>query len=429
MISNLSQREKTLVWATLGALVVSLFFGGFFWFLSKYNDNISVLQGVQSRIADEENKTLQGIQAGKRKRYYVETSLTSDISDAKNQYIAWLKKTLREEIGVTLAGVDPGRNSTLKFESNIVARQMSFSIRPTLTLKELAKFLEAFYSVDTLHRITSLKLTPRTGTAGTKRTRTGKLSAAIDIEVLSLPDGIERDDFRPKFRDPGITMETALNTIVRRDVFGAANNLPSLKINKSTSYTSGKPVSVRLTASDADEEDILSMELVESDITEAKLEVDGDDSAKGKLTIPGQSAGKYKFLVRVVDDGLPMKSTEEEIQITFRDPTKPRPPAPEPPPKPPVEMAIETRITGNLKNADGSWSVLIKSRMDGQSYRLSKGESFTLDDRDWQVNNITRDDATFLVDGQDVRVRRGEAFSEVELTQVGDEPSDGGRIE
>ena len=428
MIANLSQREKMLVWVAVGALVVSLFFGGFFWILSKYNENVSVLQGVQSRIADQENKTLQGIQAAKRKRYYIETSPTSDVSDAKNQYIAWLQKTLREEIGVTLAGVNPGRNSTLKFESNVVAHQMSFSIRPKLTLKELVKFLNAFYSVDTLHRITSMTLTPITENAGKNRTRTGELSATIQIEVLSLPDGIRRDKFQPKSRAPGITMETALKTIVRRDVFGAANNLPSLKVNKSASYTSGKSVSVRLTASDADEEDVLKMELVETDVEEAKLDSE-EGGFKGKLIIPGQPAGKYKFLVRVVDNGLPAKSTEEEIQITFKDPRKTTPPAPKPPPEPPIEMAIETRITGNLKNADGSWSVLIKSRMDGKSYRLSNGESFNLDDRDWKVVDITNNSATFLVDAQEVELRRGEAFSEVELAKVGQEPSDGGRVE
>ena len=428
MISNLSQREKVLVWAMVGSLIVAIFFGGFFWFLSKYNDNVSLLQGVQSRISDQENKTLQGIQAAKRKRYYIETSPTSDVSDAKNQYNAWLKRTLREEIGVTLAGVDFGRNSTLKFESNVVAQQMSFSIRPTLTLEELVKFLEAFYSVDTLHRITSIKLTPKTENAGKNRTRTGKLSAVIAIEVLSLPDGIRRDKFQPRARDAGITMETAMKTIVRRDVFGAANNSPSLKINKSSSYTSGRPISLRLTASDADEEDVLAIELIESDVVDAKLELD-EEGDKGKLNIPAQRAGKYKFLLRVVDDGLPEKSTEEEIEITVRDPRKPKPPAPKPPPKPPVEMAIETRITGNLKNADGSWSVLIKSRMDGKSYRLSNGESFDLDNRQWKVVDITSNDASFIVEGQNVKVKRGEAFSEVDFTEVDDQSSDGGRIE
>ncbi|MDB4766362.1 hypothetical protein OAG71_01605 [bacterium] len=428
MISDLSEREKVLVWATVGAFVVALFFGGFFWFLSKYNDNVAVLQGVQSRIADQENKTLQGIQAAKRKRYYIETSPSSDVSDAKNQYDAWLKKTLREEIGVTLAGVDFGKNSTLKFESNVVAHQMSFSIRPTLTLKELVKFLDAFYSVDTLHRIKSMRLTPRTDGAGKKRTRSKELKATIDIEVLSLPDGIRRSQFQPTFRDPGITMETAMKTIVKRDMFDAANNLPSLKVNKSNSYTSYKNVSVRLTAVDVDEEDVLAMELIESEVDDAKLVIE-EGGAKAKLNIPGQKAGKYKFLVRVVDDGLPVKSTDKEIQITFEDPTKPTPPTPERPPPPPIKMAIETRITGNLKNADGTWSVLIKSRMDGKSYRLSSGESFNLDDRDWKVVDITSGDATFLVDGQDVKVRRGEAFSEVGLAKVDQEPSDGGRIE
>ena len=83
MMDKLSKREKTLVYITVGSLVVGLMFLGFFYFLNSYNSNIAVLQGVESRISDQENKTLQGIQAGKRKRYYTETSLTSDVSDAK----------------------------------------------------------------------------------------------------------------------------------------------------------------------------------------------------------------------------------------------------------------------------------------------------------------------------------------------------------
>ena len=411
MIENLTQREKTLAAVTVGALVVALFFGGFFWFLNSYNSNVAVLQGIDSRISDQENLTLQGMQAATRKRYYIQTSPTSKISDARNQYIAWLKKTLREDIGVKLTGVDPGRNLTIKSDSKVVAEQLSFSIKPTITLKQLVEFLNAFYSADTLHRIKLLKLTPKTESAGKKRTRTGALSTQIQIEVLVLKDGIERNQLATVYRDAGIPIEKAMETIVRRDIFGAANNSPTVKINKSSSYTSGKPISINVTAKDADDEDVLSMELVKSDVEEAQLKPDAKGS-KGKLTIPGQPKGKYEFVIRVTDNGLPAKSTEEKVQITFKDPKKPAPPKPKPPP---VKMALETRITGNLRNADGSWYVLIKSRMDGQSYRLSKGESFELDKRDWEVTEITRNSATFSVDGQEVKLDRGVAFSEAVL--------------
>ncbi len=413
MIENMTQREKTLAGVTAGSLVVALLFGMFFWFLNSYNDNVAVLQGIDSRISDQENLTLQGMQAATRKRYYLETSPTSRISDAKNQYIAWLKKTLREDIGVNLTGVDPGRNLALKSDSKVVAEQMSFTIKPKVKLKQLVEFLNAFYSVDTLHRIKLLKVTPETKTAGKSgvRTRTGELKTQIQIEVLVLKDGVERDQIATVYRDAGIPIETAMETIVRRDVFGAANNAPALKINKSSSYTSGKPVSINVTASDADEEDVLSMELIESAVEGAELKPDAKGS-KGRLTFPGQTAGKYDFVIRVTDNGLPTKSTEQKVQITFKDPKKPAPPKPQPKP---VKMALETRITGNLKNADGSWCVLIKSRMDGQSYRLTKGESFKLDKREWEVTDITRDSATFSVDGQEVKLDRGVAFSEVKL--------------
>jgi len=409
---------RTIVGCGIAAYALSLImllFGGFFWFLNSYNDNVTVIQGVQSRISDQESKTLQGIQAGKRKRYYIETSPSSVVSDAKIQYIAWLKKTFREDIGVNLNRVDPGKNAKLKFESKVVAEQMSFTIRPTLKLEQLVSFLNAFYSVDSLHRIRSLTLTPKPQAAGRKRIRTGELTASIEIQVLSLPDGVEQRELKQIFRDPGISPEKAFNTIVRRDVFGAANNSPTLKVNKSSSYTSGKSISIKVSARDADEEDKLAMELLESEVSEADLQIDSNGKT-GKLIIPGQPAGKYTFVIRVTDNGLPSKSTDEEVVIAFKDPKKPK--VEKKPPKPPaLKKALNTFITANLKNADGSWTVLIKSRMDGKSYRLKSGESFKLDNRSWEVLEITRVSATFFVDGQEVVVKRGVAFSEVDLPE------------
>jgi len=414
MIENMTQREKTLAAVTVGALVVGVLFGAFFWFLNGYNDNVNVLQGIDSQISDEENLTLQGMQAAARKRYYIETSPTSDISDARIQYIAWLKKTMREKIGVSQSNVDAARNNlTLKADAKVVAEQMSFTIRPTVTLKQLVEFLDAFYSVDTLHRITSLKLTPKTETAGKIRARTGKLSTQIRIEVLSLSDASKRERFANHFREAGIPIEKALETVVRRDVFGAKNNSPTVKINKTSSYTNNKPASINVVASDADEEDVLEIELIKSDVPEAKLKPDAKGS-KGKLTIPGQPAGKYEFVIRVTDNGLPEKSTEEKVQITFKDPKKTPPKKPKPPP---LKMALETRISGNLKNADGSWCVMIKSNMDGKSYRLKEGESFKLDKRDWEVTDITRKSATFNVEGQEVKLDRGASFAEADLEE------------
>ena len=412
MIENLTQREKTLVGVTAGALVVALLFGAFFWFLSSYNNNVAILQGIDSRISDQENITLQGMQAASRKRYYIQTSPTSDFSDAKNQYIAWLKKTLREDIGVKYPRVDPGKNLTLKSDSKVVAEQMSFTVRPTVNLKQLVEFLNAFYSVDTLHRITTLKLTPKTESAGKKKTRSGELSTLIQIQVLALRDSAESEQLPIAYRDAGITLEAALNTIARRDVFGAANNAPSVKISKASSYASGKSVSINVTANDADKEDVLSMELIKSEIDEAKLKPDSKGS-KGRLTIPGQPAGKYEFVIRVTDNGLPKKSTEEKVKITFKDPQKK--PAAKKEKSPPLKKARATSITANLRNTDGSWCVLIKSGMDGQRYRLKEGESFELDGRDWEVINISRKTATFTVDGEEVEVNRGVMFSEVDL--------------
>lgn len=413
MIENMSKREKTLAAVAAGSMVVTLLFGGFFWFLNSYNDNLTVLQGIDSRISDQENLTMQGMQAATRKRYYLETSPTSRISDARNQYIVWLTKTLRQDIGVSLPGVDPGRNLTIKSESKVVADQLSFTIRPSITLKQLVEFLNAFYSVDTLHRIKLLKLTPKTETVGRKRVRTGQLTAQIQIEVLVLRDGMKRDQFANFYQDAGIPLEKAMETIVRRDVFGPANNSPTVKVSKSSSYTSGRAISINVTANDADDEDKLSMELIESGVEGAELKPDAK-GRKAKLAIPGQPAGKYEFTIRVTDNGLPSKSSEQTFQVTFKEPKKPVVKKAKPKP-PPVKYAEGTSITGNLRNADGSRCVMINSRMNSKRYRLKEGESFELDGREWEVTEITRDWAKFDVEGQEVKLERGVKFAEVKL--------------
>jgi len=412
MFDSMTKREKILAIATAGSLVVTLIFIAFFWLMSSYSANEDTLRAIHGQIEREDAKTRQAMSATRRKAWYAGTSFSSDSATAKNEYIAWLMKTLRDDIGVELKGVDPERTTSISHEGVKVADQISFSINPFMKLSELTQFLDKFYSVDALHRINSLKLTPQTETSRRKKVRTGRLKATFQIQILCLTAAGRRSEFGKHFREVGITPEQATETIVRRDIFGPANSSPVVKAKTRSSYETGKDVSIILTATDADEDDKLTLEMLTADVEEAEFVAGGrGDGRGGTLKIPGQPAGQYKFSFRVADNGLPERSTEETITIRFKDKTVKV--AKKPKKEPEVENAKMTESTGNLRGREGNWRVLVNCKGKADlNWRLSVGESFELDEKTWEVQDIGPASATFIVEGEMLTFSRGTTFDE-----------------
>lgn len=405
-LNSLTKREKILAIATAGSLVVTLIFIAFFWLMSSYNANETTLRGILGQIEREDAKTRQAMAATRRKAWYSATSFSSDSDNAKNEYIAWLKKTLIDDIGVDLPkGVDPERSISISHEGVKVADQVSFAVAPLMTLKQLTQFMGKFYSVDALHRISSLKLTPDTDTVRRKKVRTGLLKTNFQIQILCLTSAGRRSEFGKHFRDLEVTADQAAKTIVRRDIFGPANSSPVVKAKTRSSYETGKDVSLTVTATDADEDDTLKLEMLKTGVEEAEF-IAKANGRGGTLKIPGQPKGTYKFTLKVTDNGLPERSTEETITIRFKDKTVR---APKKKPKT-VAFARETRITGNLRDREGNWQVLVKSQMDGKSWRLSVGESFEMDEKTWKVQEVGQGSATFNVGGEALTFSRGTPF-------------------
>jgi Na+/melibiose symporter-like transporter len=63
MFDSLTKREKILAIATGASLVVTLLFIAFFWFMSSYNANETMLRGINGQIDREEAKTRQAMAA------------------------------------------------------------------------------------------------------------------------------------------------------------------------------------------------------------------------------------------------------------------------------------------------------------------------------------------------------------------------------
>ena len=213
-------------------------------------------------------------------------------------------------------------------------------------------------------------------------------------------------------------LDSIASTVVRRDIFGPPNNEPTVTARPSRSYTSMKDVSVSLSAKDADDEDLLKFEFVSCDkpIENVKIVAkEGDRS--GKLVIPGQKAGSYNFVVKVLDNGFPAKWTEETVRVVFKD-EEPKVVKPVEKPAPAFLNAKETRITAIVRDRLGDWEVWVNVRTTGERFKLKQGDSFELDKKEWCVDEIRSDDAVFRVENSQFTVGPSEVFFSAEKTPL-----------
>jgi hypothetical protein len=418
MFDNLSQREKVLATLVVSLIPLALLVMGLFWFFGQRSARNAQLAGLRSQIKIEQQRLTDALNANQRRIYYRGVSLPSNFEDARNEYQQWLKNLVRNEVGMSYRSITPRSPARLKFNGNVIGQTETFTLLATTNLKQLVDFLTQFYQVDLLHRINSIKLVPKSaGKSGVNAgIRTGEIALSAEIEVLSLIDADAERDFITQFRELEVAAEDYRDAILKRNIFGPANNTPTLTVSKSSSYVTGKSIRIPISGKDPDSDQILTFTVVDSQIQSTVLEQKKPTDRRVFLTAPGQKAGEYKFKVRVADDGFPAKSSEKEFTVRFKDKVvrKPPPPKPPKPPKPVFKHARETRITAIVQDKSGTWRVWITVRTKGEKHKLAEGESFKLDGQTWSVISISPDEARFMVDGNEKTFRRNMTFDGTE---------------
>lgn len=398
MFENMTPREKKLALAVGALLPITLLFVAFYWFLGKYNDNNGRLQTATQNYDAEFNKFEQGMLADRRMQYYNSVALPPEVNAATNNYEGWLKLTF-DELGMTnptFKRLDAGVMQT-SMGSTPIGRKKTIQVQTKATLEQLNQFLAKFYSIDLLHRINTMRVIPQTEGTGKKKVRTGLLSLTMTIEILSLTDADNRDEFMIP-SDERKRDETYYTNILRRNIFGPANSRPTVTV-RASSVRTGSDASVTVTAKDADDADLLKIELVKSSVDGIQLKPSTDPKSRStRFTVPSQEPGKYEFAVKVSDNGLPPKETIETFSVTFREKLKQKTETvKEEPKKPEFKHATQTRVTGIARNRDGNWQAFIKVRTTDDRYRLSVGEKFELDKAQWEVTSINESEVKFQV--------------------------------
>jgi hypothetical protein len=425
MFENMTSREKTLAMIVGALLPIGLLFFGFTWFMDNYDRNNSEIDDLMSQVETQQMILDRGNAAAARRSYYRKVSLPEK-NRTRNIYKAWLDDLVLKETGMTYSGVRMKAAGSLGYQRSEVASRSVFTLRPKGTLNQLIKLLHGFYSADHLHRINKLTIKPEAvSKRGKDPVLTGQLLCELEIETLSLVDGPARLPSFPVWKKELPTVDAFTKQILARNVFGPANNTPSLEkpstskvqfVISKDSNVSGYET-VKVSAKDADADDILAFEILETSGQDNNFGIKLGEQPRTasqrqiSLQIPKQAEPvRIPVSMRVYDDGLPAKEGTIDFTVSFVAPKKDKPKKPDPPPKP-IVFAKVTFVRG-LTRVNGQWAAIIYSQLTGEKHSLGTGETLKVDDVPWKVVEIDSETVTFEVDGKRRSYEPGSSLDE-----------------
>jgi hypothetical protein len=407
----MSQRERTLAIA-VGALVVLI---GGFWVFRKVEAGFSLREQTLNRLRSEKSQRERLITSGKlaeqRLERYLERSLPPDPALTERLYLDWLVKSVND-LGFTEPKVNPIsgglRSKTDAFQAK------AFTVSGVGSLEQLTRFLHQFYSVDYLHRIKALAVTPRDSKI---------LGFNMTVEALSLADAPERDALHlpPSQRLASGDVEAYLDAICGRNMFGPPNMPPRLTVAGQPAQTN-RAVTIAPSASDPDQGDRLTYSWESEDIDGAQF-----DAQTGRLTWIPTQPGEYEVTITVHDDGVPSRTSESQVKISVTDPPQPVA-APVAENKPPYDQVQFTYLTGFIES-NGEPMVWMIDRRTNKHYWLREGEKFQVGTFEGQVKQIGNMEVEFEWYNRQAVVTLGDNLAEDkertngELINLRDEPN------
>jgi hypothetical protein len=363
-----------------------------FWGWSKMNGMYAFRRNeilkLEESLVKEKRLDRQTVAATFRMRNYEERSLPPVPGEARSAYQTWLLNLFAKAgMGQPLVTPSNGKDVPKLYVAQI------FAVRGKGTLPQVVKLLHGFYSADYMHRIAKLEI---------KTIKDSKeLDVSLDIEALSLEraSATAKLQERPSDRLALATQEDYLRIISERNLFSPPNQAPRISGLGSQKAIRNQSVDIAARGSDPDKHDKLTYQVIKSGATDARL-----DPSTGKLTWTPRANGKYEFLVRATDDGLPAKSSQDELLIvTVEDP-------PIPPPEPPRKLAFDDAkftVLSAVIDISGTGQVWLSIRPKGQTLKLAVGDTFEVGSVKGTVISIGAGDFTFESNGKEHKLTKG----------------------
>jgi len=158
-------------------------------------------------------------------------------------------------------------------------------------------------------------------------------------------------------------------TIVGRNLFSPANHQPKLSATADAPAIKGEPINYKPSVSDSDPGQSVRFEIIGDYPEEMRI-----DGATGALAWTPQATGSTDIMIRATDNGLPSTWAEQRVTIAVSDPP---PPVAPPKPEPKMDVAAQSFVSALLAGREGpeAW---VRSRMDGKTIYLKKGDQLSL---------------------------------------------------
>ena len=413
MFENLTPREKKLAFGVVALLPIALVFVVFLWISGNLTEKQQTIDTLDEQYTVLLQKQLAAMEASARRAVYREESLSPDINTAKTDYGEWLFN-----LATHVFGRNPKLNSLgagekyhyfnkVEEERELVFTNFSYSIVQEGTIGQLTEFLFDFHRAKILHRIRALTIRPRITGQGSKQFRGDQLRIDMTIDVACMSDANLVRDFADDIRtDFPRTLEEYKAMVAHRNLFGPPNNPPEFQVVTNKTAITNKGTSFNLVADDPDKDDQLTIELISSPVSGAKL-VQGD-GRMAKFEFPGQPRGTYKFKALVSDNGCPAKTDEVEYRVVVSDPKPSKPTAKVEKPKH-APLTYVKAFTTNVRQEKEVW---IHFRAEGVYRQLIKGDSFDLDGKKWTIISVADPNVIIEVDGDRLLFRQGTKLSD-----------------
>ncbi|GEM_PF-2459256 len=420
-MNNLSQRERNLVIAILAILPIFILYFGWTKYQSMRKDRNAEILSSLSRKVELEDLAREAQREADRLDVYNSASLPISVIDNNQEYGLFIWN-MAEAAGLQ---VSPGRTQMVQNEATIetvggfggtqnvnelVFQQVRINdMQVKGDLRQLTTFLFDFYDRAMLQRIDACVISLEKPDREDESVLEAKLTISGAV-LLSAPEEKSLASYpRGKL---GKSREEFESWVVRRNLFGPPNQVPKVSSRSSESMFVGEELSVRLSADDGNADDLLTFEMLESSLPEAKLEQTSPTSRSARLFAPEMTkAGRYKFKIRVFDSGMPESSDEQLLTVTVAEPKKEEPKRE----VPKLKYAPETYITSLLQDRTGEQVVILSIRPKGETLRIAVGESFDLDDEKWVVLKIDR---------RTIQIKRGESVLTFKIGSSLDDPAD-----
>jgi hypothetical protein len=392
----MNPRERILAIA-VGSAVVLL---GGLWGWSKmdamYTFRRNGIANLEKAVEDQKRIERQTIAADARMRSYQERSLPPVPSEGRSAYQTWLlEQFAKAGISQPQLAVKNGKEERKLFASH------DFTAISKGTLPQVVKLLYHIHGADYLHRIKRLNLKPIKDSK--------ELDITLEMEALSLtlaPAGSTLKE-RVASRLALPKEEDYLRIIGERNLFGPPNRPPQISGLGNQKAFRGRNVEIAARGSDPDRLDKVSYKLVKSGANDARL-----DASSGKLSWTPRANGKYEFIVRATDDGLPAKSSKDELLVvSVEDP-------PPPPVEPPRKLAFDDAkftVLSAVIDVSGTGQIWLNVRPKGQTLKLGVGDKFEVGSVKGVITEIGDGDFTFESDGKEHKLSKGGILEQATL--------------